>query len=284
MFLKMTTFQAIIYGALHGFTEFLPISSSAHRILLAFVTGWTEPSGAFLGALSLGSVLALLAYFIHDWLSMVSCFLQVLIYRKKPMTLDERLPLFLALATLPIAVVWYYFHDDLANRLDSSPLIVSATLAGFGLLLWFADSMSRKTKNMYDWNVVDSLVVGVLEIAALIPGCGRTASTMTGALFRNYSREAAAKFGYFAAVPVLAASAVAHLKGVSFRSPAPMPELSWLSFYVAMVVAFLSSLLAIGAFMKHIHRSGMGQYVVWRLLVAGGCATLYWVRARHGAV
>ena len=127
----MTTFQAIVYGILHGFTEFLPISAAAHRILLAYITGWTEPSGAFLGALSVGSTLALLAYFIHDWLSMVSCFLQVVIYRKKPMTLDERMPLFIVLASIPILGGWYYFHEELASRLDTSPLIVAVTLAGF---------------------------------------------------------------------------------------------------------------------------------------------------------
>jgi undecaprenyl-diphosphatase len=278
----MTTFQAIIYSLLHGFAEFLPVSSSAHRMLFSYVTGWSEPSGAMLGALYLGSTLALLIYFIHDWASMISCFLQILIYRKKPMTPDERMPLFLILATLPITLVWYYFHEDLAAHLDSSPLIVSGMLAGFGALLWFADSMSRKHKNMYDWNVIDSLAAGVAEIAALVPGCGRQTATVTGGLFRNYSREAAAKFTFFAAVPVLAGNAIVHLKGVSFHQAVPMTDVSWLSFYVAIVVALLASLLSIGAFFKHIRsRGGMGQYVVWRCLVAAGIVGLYVVRARH---
>jgi undecaprenyl-diphosphatase len=279
----MTTFQAIVYGALHGFTEFLPISAAAHRILLAYVTGWNEPSGAFLGALSVGSALAIIAYFIHDWLSMISSFLQIVIYRKKPMTLDERMPLFLLLATLPIALVWHYFHDAIASRLDSSPLMVAAALAGFGILLWAADHLSRRNKNMYDWNVLDSIIVGVLEIAALIPGCGRSAATMTGGLFRNFTREAAAKFSFFCAAPVLVASAYSHLQGVAFGGSEPMPELSWLSFYVAMIVALLSSLLAIGAFMKHVQRGGMAQYAIWRLLVACGIGVLYWLRSDQGA-
>jgi undecaprenyl-diphosphatase len=279
----MTTFQAIVYAALHGFTEFLPLSAAAHRILLSYITGWTEPSGAFLGALSVGSALAVIAYFIHDWLSMISSFLQIVIFRKKPMTLDERMPLFLGLATLPIAGAWYYFHEDIAARLDSSPPMVAGALAGFGILLWAADSMSRRNKNMYDWNVIDSIVVGVLEIAALIPGCGRMAATMTGGLFRNYTREATAKFGFFLAAPVLIASAVVHLKGVSFGGPEPMHEVSWLSFYVAMVVALLSSLLAIGAFMKHVQRGSMAQYAIWRILVAGGVGVLYWLRTHHGS-
>lgn len=279
----MTTFQAIIYAILHGFTEFLPISASAHRILLSYITGWTLPSGAFLGALSVGSALAVVSYFIHDWLSMGSSLVQVVIYRKKPMTLDERMPLFLILATLPIALVWHYFHESIAARLDSSPPMVAGALAGFGILLWTADHLSRRSKNMYDWNVLDSIIVGVLEIAALVPGCGRAAATMTGGLFRNFTRESAAKFGFFCAAPVLIASAAMHLKEVSFGSAEPMPDLSWLSFYVAMIVALLSSLLAIGAFMKHVQRGSMAQYAVWRLLVAGGVGVLYWLRS-NGSV
>src|SRR4051812_25205427 len=165
----MTTFQAILYAALHGFTEILPIGAAAHRMLLSYLTGWSEPSGPLLGAFSLGSALAILVYFIHDWASMLSCFLQVLIYRKKPMTLDERMPLFIGLATLPVAGIWYYFHEEITTRLDFSPLVIAMTLAGFGALLWFSDSMSRRNKNMYDWNVIDSLVVGVSQVAALIP-------------------------------------------------------------------------------------------------------------------
>lgn len=276
----MTTFQAVIYGILHGFTEFLPVSAAAHRILLAYITGWQEPAGAFLGALSLGSTLALLVYFIHDWSAMISCFIQIIIYRKKPMTLDERLPLFLMLATLPIAGVWYYSHEELLSRLDNSPLMIAGTLAGFGLLLGFAERMSRKNKNMYDWNWLDSVIVGCVELAALIPGCGRSTATMSAGLFRNYTREASAKFGFYAAVPVLAASTWLHLRGLSFHSATPMPDVSWLSFYVALFVAFFSSLLGIGAFMKHIQRGGMGQYVTWRIVVGVGVGALYWYRGQ----
>src|SRR4051812_21452469 len=134
----MTTFQAIIYGILHGFTELLPLGAEAHRILLSYVTGWSEPTGPLLGALLLGSALALLIYFIHDWASMLSSLLQIVIYRRKPMTVDERMPLFVMLATIPVATAWYYLHGEISTRLDSSALVVALTMAGFGLLLGFS--------------------------------------------------------------------------------------------------------------------------------------------------
>ena len=159
------------------------------------------------------------------------------------------MPLFVVLTTLPIAGVWYQFHDEIAAKLDPSPLVIAATLAGFGILLWVADSMSRRNKNTYDWNCASTRSSSASSRSPpLIPGCGRASATMTAGLFRNYSREAAAKFGFFAAAPLLVASAAIHLRGVAFRSSEPMPDLSWLSFYVAAVVALLASLLAIGAF------------------------------------
>jgi undecaprenyl-diphosphatase len=208
-----------------------------------------------------------------------------LIYRKKPMTPDERMPLFLALASLPIGVAWYYLHEDIATRMDSSPLVVAASLAVFGVVMWFSDSMSRKNKNMYDWNARDSLIVGVAGIASFVPGCGRQAAMMTGSLFRNFSREASAKFALFAALPALVGSAAVRLRDLHFGTPFPvteMPELSWMSFYVALIVAFLSSLLAVSAFMKHIARGGMGQYAAWRVLVGAAIIGLYFYRGHSG--
>src|SRR6188768_4265884 len=107
----MTLFQAVVHSVLHGFAEFLPISVSAHHSLLAYVLGWPAPAGAAMGAMGLGASLALLVHFRHDWASMISSFLTVLIYRKKPMTLDERLPIFILVATLPVLGAWYYLQE-----------------------------------------------------------------------------------------------------------------------------------------------------------------------------
>src|SRR3989338_6596286 len=104
----MTTFEGIIYGIVHGITDFLPLGGNGHDILIPAVTGLHAPTGAALGAISLGSLLALLIYFRHDWASMISSFLQVVIFRKYPMTLDERLPFFIIEATIPVAASWYY--------------------------------------------------------------------------------------------------------------------------------------------------------------------------------
>src|SRR4051794_37293269 len=111
----MTTFQAIVYGIIHGFTEFLPISARAHQILIPYILSWPEPTGVFGGALALGAFLAVLIYFRHDWASIISSFIQVIIFRKRPMTLDERLPLFIFVSSIPTGAAWYYFHETLPD-------------------------------------------------------------------------------------------------------------------------------------------------------------------------
>src|SRR5580704_14566314 len=111
----MTTFQATVYAIFHGFTQILPVSENAHRILLAYLLDWPEPAGAFKGALSLGSLLAILIYFIHDWASMISCSLQCILFRKKPMTIDERMPIFILIAALPSVGAWFYVHETISE-------------------------------------------------------------------------------------------------------------------------------------------------------------------------
>lgn len=273
----MTTFQAIVFGVIHGFSEFLPVSSSAHDILIPYLLDWPTPEGAFSGALALGAFLSLFLYFRHDWASIISCFLQVLIYRKKPMTLDERMPLFLAVTTAPLATGWYYLHERI-EEMSWSPLVVAATLAVFGLPMVLGDSMSRKNKNMFDWNWFDALCVGIAQLLWVIPGCGRLAGQLPGAFFRDFSREAAVKYGLFAATPVLLASAIHELRPVDFHAAMPMEGLSWLSFGVTVVVTMLTGLLAVGGLMRHVQRKGFGQYAAYRVILAIAVGVVYYLR------
>jgi undecaprenyl-diphosphatase len=276
-----TTFQAIIYGILHGFTEFLPVSSSAHHILVPYLVGWPEPGAALMGALSLGAMLALLVFFRHDWASIISTFLAVLIYRKKPMTLDERMPIFMAITAAPTAIAWYYFHDQATEAISSSPLLVAGTLAAFSLPLAVTESMSRKNKNMFDWNGVDALSIGITQLFMILPGCGRMAAQLPGAFIRNYSRLAAVKYCLFASLPILIATTVHYLRPIDFHAQSP-GDVTWLSFIVATVVSMFASLLSIGGIMGQVQRGGkgLGGYVVYRLLLAGAVAGVFWMRSR----
>lgn len=275
----MTTFQAVVYATIHGISEFLPISSKAHHILIPYLVGWQQPAEPFVGALSLGSFLALLIYFRHDWASMISCFLQVLIYRKRPMTLDERLPLFLTVTTLPVVLASTYFGERVAQT-EWTTLSVCAIFAVVGIPLWFFDSFNRKLKGMFDWKWLDAGAVGIVMATALIPGWDPLSGVLIGAFLLNYKREPALKYAYFSITPIILFKALTHLKGIHFHNAVPIPDVSWLSFCVAILVTTLVGLLSIGGFMKHVQQKGLGQYVIYRWILAAGIAGLYWVRTR----
>lgn len=153
-------------------------------------------------------------------------------------------------------------------------------LAGVALPLWFSERMSRRNKGMFDWNWFDSLCIGLTQIVGLLPGAGRNASAFPGAFFRNYNREAAAKYIFFAGLPFLAVQTFVHLRGGQLHEAIVAGELSWLSFFVTVVVTSLTGLLAIGGFMKHIQRRGLGQYVVYRFVLAAAVVGVEWWRNR----
>ncbi len=263
----MTTFQGILYSALHALSEILPLGSAAVQTLAAQATGWPRPPLALQGVMTAAVALSIALYFIHDWLSMTSCFIQVFLERKKPMTMDERMPFFLILTTTPVALVWFNFYEEIEGHLDFSPLVISITLIAFGIMLGMADHLSRKNKNMYDWNIIDSLAIGVSQLALFIPGCGRSAATITGGLFRNYSREATAKYSMFASLPILMATARFQLHGFPLAGEFPIADTSWLTLGTAFAVALGASLLAIGTLMKQIKKNGVSQYIWLRILL-----------------
>jgi undecaprenyl-diphosphatase len=273
----MTTFQAIVFAIIDGISEFLPISSKAHHILVPYLVGWQQPTGALLGALTLGSFMAVFIYFRHDWASMISSTLQMIIYRKRPMTMDERLPLFIAVTSLPILLGTYYLRNWVAE-LDWNPAVIAGVLAAIGIPLWFFDYWSRKTKSIYDMNWVHAGIIGTIQAFSLLPGIDMLSCVLIGAFFCNYRRDAALKYAYFAAAPILLIRSITELKGVSFSLPSPMPDLSWLSFCTAVLVATLVGLLTIGGFIKHVQRKGMAQYLGYRWLLASGVFILYWFR------
>ena len=272
----MTTFNAILYAVVHGFSLFLPISASAHEFLLPFFFGLPESTAALQSALSMGALLALLVFFRDDWFSILSSFLQVIVFRKKPMTLDERMPFFVFAATVPIAAVWYSVARDM--DFEPTPLFIAAMLFAFAALLWGTDRFGRKSKKMFDWNWIDSTILGILQVLSLVPGAGRQTVALSAGLFRNYSREAAAKFVFYSLLPLVIGELVYNLRDVSFSAPAPAEGMTWLTYGVAAVVTFFSGLLAIGGFMKTIRARGLGGFVTYRLVLAGGIVAVVLIR------
>lgn len=193
------------------------------------------------------------------------------------MTLDERLPLFVGITFIPGFILTPYLQRVMPESL-SHPLIVSAIFAAVAIPLWALDWVSRKTKGIFDWNWLDALLVGIFQACAQFPGFDPFVGLLLGGLFLNYRREAATKYAYFCLTPLLFGRSLALIKDVSFHSAMPDTELTWLSFSMAFLVTFLMGLLTIGGFMKHVQTKGFSQYAIYRWVVAGAVAVLFWVR------
>lgn len=274
----MTTFQAIIYAMIHGIAQFLPLNPSAHEAFIPYLIGWEAPPLALIFAMTFGTFLALFLYFIHEWASMISCTLQVILFRKRPMTLDERLPIFIGISVLPSFFTKIYFSTSFDDS-HWNLLMIAGFFAAAGLGLWFTDSMSRRTKGIYDWNWLDALIIGGIQTLSLIPGVGPFTGILAGGLFLNYTREASTKYAYFILAPLLLVQSSVTFKEVNLQGGAPATDLSWLSFGVAGLVSFLIGLLCIGGYMKHIERKGYAQYAIYRCVLALGVVALFWIRS-----
>ncbi len=268
----MTLVQALVYALVHGVTQFLPVSVETHLLILSEVLGWATPGAALMAALSIGSAAALLVFYRHDWASLVSSFLRVVLLRRKPMTLDERLPFYLLLTWAP----YFLAAEPLREALSlSNPNLGQAALGliVFSFPLAFAERLSRSNRSQLDWTWKTALWLGFAQLLAVLPGSDAMTLFWIAAMVVHYRREAAVKYAMLAAMPRILTSAVQLGSELNFSAPAAGSDLSWLSFALGIVVAFAGASLAIASWVRHAERRGVTPYWVYRVLIgvaAGG--------------
>lgn len=205
----MTYLQSIVLGLVQGLGEFLPISSSAHLVILPWAFNFPDPGLSFDVALHFGTLFALIVYFWRDWIDIIWGFARSSF---KPFTSTEesqrltdkrnqRLFWFLVLATIPGAVAGLFF-DELAETLFRNPLLVAVNMSLLGIVLFLADWKCRHRKDLKSISFWDSLVIGICQALALVPGVSRSGITITTGLFRGLNRETAARFSFLMAAPI----------------------------------------------------------------------------------
>lgn len=276
----MTTFQAIVYGLVHAVTLWIPVSDQAHLWWIGKLMDWPEPSGVFLGAFFLGAALAGIVFYIHDWLSIGSSVVRVVLLWRRPNSIDERMPLFLLLTTAPWLAAKFFLGDWLAT-LPHEAYWPVATVAGLLLFsgIWaFAFQWNRQNKSHLSWNWADSLLAGLAQLCHLIPGAGRQVGFLAMANVRGYQREAIWKFAILSFTPTLALSAAQHFHDAGWAAT-ESPDFTWLSWGVALVMSFFVSMLVLNAATQSAARTkhtgvtnyrvllgiAMGAYVLLRL-------------------
>jgi len=263
----MDKLHAIYLALLQGFTEFLPISSSAHLILLPRLLGWTDQGLAFDVAVHVGTLVAVLVYFRVDVMLLLSAWLRSLGTRQTDA--DARLAWFVILGTLPAAVFGLLLHDVVETWLRS-PLVIAAATVGFGVLLGVADWRGRQQRDEHELRVMDVIVIGLAQALALVPGTSRSGITMTAGLALGMTRSAAARFSFLLSIPlIMMAGGYETLKLLEQAEP-----VDWQAILIGSAVSAVSAWLCIHLFLKLIERIGMMPFVVYRLLLG---AALFWM-------
>ncbi len=258
----MTTLQIIVLAIVQGITEFLPISSSGHLVLVPSIFGWTDQGLAFDVAVHFGSLLAVLLYFRADILRLLVGTGQVL--RGNLSTPESKAAFGIGLATIPAAVVGLLLAAWIAANLRS-PAVVITTLAGYGVLMWAADHFGRKTREFDEMTIKDAFLIGCAQALALVPGTSRSGVTITAGLALGLKRADAARFSFLLSAPViLLAAAYETLKLVQSDQAVAWGDMA-LGAGVAAIVAYLS----IEFFMRFVSRLGLMPFAVYRLLLAG---------------
>ena len=256
----MDVLQAIILGLLQGLTEFLPISSSAHLVLLPKLADWSDQGLLYDVGAHFGSLLALLLYFRKDLARMGAGWVASFSAGDNR---DAQLAWFLVIATVPICLAGLLFHP-VVERLRE-PLVIAAATVLFGLLLWWADRCGRRERDLGGLRIRDAVVIGLFQALAMIPGTSRSGVTITAGLLLGLGREAAGRFSFLLAIPTLLLASGYQLLNASLSAM----QVNWVALITVSAVSFISASLTIHWFLKLVECTGMLPYVIYRLVLGG---------------
>ena len=256
--------HAIILGLVQGLSEFLPISSSGHLLLVPWLFDWhdfdnTAIEKAFDVALHLGTLAAVVGYFRHELVTYVREGIRLLVRRERPVDPDGRLAWLLVLSSIPAAIAGALFEKTIDNRLGK-PGLIAVSLIVFGVLLAVADRRSGQ-RSLVDYGRDDALKVGAAQVLALNPGTSRSGITMTAARFLGFTRDAAARASFLMAIPVTA-GAVAY-KGLKLMKDG-VPSGLGVPMVVGIVTAGVSGWAAVWGTLRLIRTRSFMPFVIYR--------------------
>jgi undecaprenyl-diphosphatase len=260
----MNNLHAFVLGTLQGLTEVLPISSSAHLLLIPRILNWPESGLTFDVALHLGSLLALALYFWRDICDMCFNFFGS-ISGKGLQTSGSRLPWYLIIGTIPAAIVGKTLEEPIEQLFRHSPALICSFLIIFGLLLAFADTTGAKRWKLDRMTLKAAILIGLAQCLALIPGVSRSGITITAALLIGYNRETSARFSFLLSLPIVFGAALLKV-GHLFKTGIPAGETAPLLIGVASSAVF--GYLSVAFLLKLVQRSSLYPFV-WYRLAAG---------------
>lgn len=271
-------FQAIVLGIVQGASEFLPISSSGHLVLVPYLLNWhgVVDSLSFDVALHIGTTVAVAVFFYKDWLELITAFFTALPrgFVGIRANFKARFFLLLIIGSLPAAVLGLLFQDFIENKLRE-PSLIAILLIIFGLVLFYVDRLARKNRDENSIGLVDSILVGLAQALALFPGVSRSGATITVGLFRGLDRRTATRFSFLLSTPIILGAGLVKVKDIVQGS---VINGSQLVFLIGLLSAAISGWVAIKLLLKFVQSNNFTIFVVYRLIV--GAAVLLVVFSR----
>jgi undecaprenyl-diphosphatase len=263
-----TLLQALVMGVVQGLTEFLPVSSSGHLVIVPALLGWTDPlitSLEFSVVIHIGTLVALLVYFRDDWLRLIPAGLATMRDRSFRGDPDRRLAWLIVAATIPAGIAGLLLNDLVEERFREV-LLVAAMLVVGGVILFVAERVGARRHSIDDLSFRTALAIGVAQAVALVPGISRSGISIAAGLIAGLDRETAARFSFLMATPITVAAIAAEswrlLAGEAGVAVQPLPLI------VGILAAMVSGLLAIEVLLRFLHAHSTDAFVVYRIVLA----------------
>jgi undecaprenyl-diphosphatase len=259
----MPLYQVVVLAIIQAFTEFLPISSSAHLWFMPWAFGWQDPGLIFDISLHAGTLVAIVIYFFRDWIQIIGQGLGLKMGSDQELRQNRGLLWLLAAASVPIGILGYLFNKQ-AETTWRNPYLIASMLILIGVLMWIADrrTIGKKTLGQVDWG--DGLWVGLAQTLAIIPGTSRSGITITAALFRGMTREAAARFSFLLSTPAIAAAAA---KGAwEIHKEGGIPHDMKMPFLIGTTLSAVLGIVVIAFLMRYLRRNSLMPFVYYRII------------------
>jgi undecaprenyl-diphosphatase len=273
--------QALIMGLVQGLTEFIPVSSSGHLILVPWAFGWKDPfidSLAFSVVLHMGTLLALVVYFWQDWLTLIPAGLASIRDRSLADDPDRKMAWLIVVATIPAVAIGPLFGDTIESWLRE-PAKVALMLCVGAAILWLADRWGSKVREIESMTFGGAFAIGVAQVFALFPGISRSGISIAAGLFEGLNREAAARFSFLMATPIVAGAGLWEARKLLTHEAGVSPEARLM--LIGFVAAATSGVLAIHYMLEFLRRRPVTVFVVYRVLAAAAVFAI--LLSPHGA-
>jgi undecaprenyl-diphosphatase len=259
----MPLLQVIVLALVQGLTEFLPISSTAHLYLTSWLFGWKLEGLDFDIALHLGTLLAVLLYFARDWMQIIAQGFGIRIKGDDELKHNHMMLWLLAIGSIPVGMAGLAFNQQ-AETTWRNPFVIGGMLIAVGVLMYLAEKTGRQQRDLSSIDLPDAVFIGVAQALAVVPGTSRSGITITAGLFRNMTRESAARFSFLLSTPAIAAAAGKAL--YDMHKKGGLHGVLNTGFLVGVAVSAITGCLVISWFLHYLRRSGLRVFVYYRII------------------